>query len=80
MPNTLKFGRGMRRIILIEGTWRFVDLVEQIEELIELNGLTGEVEIDDDQYNNTIKLYYESTQQWHDGKWMSYDEDEDRWE
>lgn len=60
---------------------RFEYLAEKIENLIAEEGLGGEVEFSTDQYNNTMKVYYESTEQWDEKteRWRTWDEDEDRW-
>lgn len=63
------------------GKWRFTDLVERIRKAIQEAGLEQEAEIDIDRYNNTIKIYYESTEEWDDEtqSWRVWDEEEERW-
>lgn len=60
---------------------RFRYLADKIERLIEDEGLGDEVEFSTDQYNNTMKVYYETTEIWdaNTGRWRVWDEDEDRW-
>ena len=61
-----------------EKYYRFNLLADRIRQLVKILGLEGEVEIDEDQYNNTIKLYYETTEWWDSEKetWSNeWDED-----
>jgi hypothetical protein len=70
-----------RSVKLTEPRWRFMDIANKIEALLDDEGIGSEAEVEVDFYNNTIEVYYESTEQWREDiqEWDSWDEDEKRW-
>ena len=62
--------------------FRFEYLADKIENLIAEEGLNEEVEFSTDQYNNMMKVYYESSEQYdaNTDRWRIRALDEDRWE
>ena len=60
---------------------KFKWLEDTIQSALVSAGVDKEVEFTTDQYNNTMKIYFETTEQW-DAKterWRVWDEDENRW-
>ncbi len=43
---------------------RFEYIADKIERLLENEGVGDEAEFSTDQYNNTMKVYYETGEQW----------------